>query len=129
MASSVFRRCQANSSGEDKENLRHRCHPACWVASMAQIPVIFATRICLAAPKDAACHLTMRFIPTASCEVFSLYFHKSAKTASHDWLKRPGTICTAILSKGHHNYDIQATPRSLVCPCPLPPPECSSGRL
>ena len=35
---------------------------------------IFVAQIRFAAPKDAACHPTLRFIPAASCRVFSLAF-------------------------------------------------------
>ena len=37
---------------------------------------IFVAQIRFAAPKDAACHPTLRFIPAASCRVFSLAFIK-----------------------------------------------------
>ena len=37
----------------------------------------FFARIRFAAPKDAACHPTLRFIPAACCGVFSLAFIKS----------------------------------------------------
>jgi len=50
--------------------------PANWGASMARILATFAARIRFAAPKDAACHPTLRFIPAASCGVFSLAFIK-----------------------------------------------------
>ena len=36
----------------------------------------FFARIRFAAPKDAACHPALRFIPAASCGVFSLAFIK-----------------------------------------------------
>ena len=37
----------------------------------------FVAGIRFAAPKDAACHPTLRFIPAASCGVFSLHFIKN----------------------------------------------------
>ena len=33
--------------------------------------------------------------------------YKSAMAASHNWLKKLGTTCTASLSKDHYNYDIK----------------------
>ena len=51
--------------------------PASWGASVARILATFAARIRFAAPKDAACHPTLRFIPAASCGVFSLDFYKN----------------------------------------------------
>ncbi len=40
---------------------------------------IFVARIRFAAPRDAACHPTLRFIPAASCGAFSLDFGKRGK--------------------------------------------------
>jgi len=50
--------------------------PASWGGICGANSHTFVTRIRFAAPKDAACHPTPRFIPAASCGAFSLNFGK-----------------------------------------------------